>query len=130
MITYKILIFYVNCVILYLSKAFSQANLFTLKWVEVVMTISKVPGYVWPLDIECKTCGVTFTLHNPTDMLRHIKYNYKSVDGMPVPSEERRFVTAACPCCKTEHELQPSQVPAIFGAAIPLAPGEGPICNW
>lgn len=118
--------FYVNCDKIYLSKAFSQANLFTLKWAEVFMKITRVTGYVWPLSITCTTCGITFEVDKPTDLRRHITYSYEQRDGITIPSEKRKYVTTSCPCCNKEHELLDSQVPAIFGTAIPFASGEVP----
>lgn len=119
--------FYVNCDKIYLSKAFSQANLYTLKWAEVFMKITHVNGYVWPLSITCTTCGVTFEADKPTDMRRHVQYGYDRKDGVSIPYVKRKYVTVSCPCCGESHELQESQVPAIFGKAIPAAEGENPI---
>lgn len=91
--------------------------------------ITKVPGYVWPISITCDTCGITFEADKPTDLLRHTEYGYDHKDGIAIPFEKRRYVTAPCPCCGKERELQESQVPAIFGKAIPMAPGETPFCG-
>lgn len=91
------------------------------------MTITHVNGYVWPLSITCTTCGVTFEADKPTDLRRHLQYGYDHKDGLSIPYVKRKYVTASCPCCGEVRELQESQVPAIFGKAIPMAEGENPI---
>jgi len=89
--------------------------------------ITKVIGHVWPISITCNTCGVTFEADKPTDLRRHIEYGYDHQDGCSIPYVKRKYVTVSCPCCNTAHDLQDSQVPAIFGNAIPMAEGENPI---
>lgn len=91
------------------------------------MTISSVPGYVWPLTLKCKNCGIGFDVQMPTDMRRHVQYGYDHKDGISIPYVKRKYVTASCPCCGEVRELQENQVPEIFGKAIPAAEGENPI---
>lgn len=93
------------------------------------MTISSVPGYVWPLTLKCVDCGINFDLQMPADMRRHTEYGYEDRDGIRLPYPKRKYVTASCPCCGKVHELQESQVPNIFTTLIPIADGETPICG-
>lgn len=94
-------------------------------------SIAKVPGHVWPLDIQCDVCGISFKVTQPSDLINNTVYNYREINGERLPYVERRYVTTACPVCKKVHELQDNQVPTIFTTynAIPAAPGEKPICG-
>ena len=93
------------------------------------MKITHVPGYGWPISITCDTCGITYEVDSPADLLRHTKYSYKHKDGIAIPNLERKYVTAPCPCCGKEHELQDAQIPIVISKGIPLAPGEAAFCS-
>lgn len=91
--------------------------------------ITYVPGYIWPISVTCDSpdCGITFVVDNPADMLRHSEYTYTQVDGEAIPELKRRYVTAKCPICGKDHEIQSTKFPAFFNKAIPAASGENPI---
>lgn len=93
------------------------------------MKISKITGYVWPIEINCDTCGVTFEVDHPADMLRHTEYSYPVIDGVTVPTVKRRYVTTSCPCCKAVHEILDTKVPPVLTKAIPMASGVAPMCD-